>query len=58
MARLVNAKVTQARPTYQPGQAEAASAGRLTGRILAGTGATRLNTALALLCGLQVSAPR
>jgi hypothetical protein len=52
MTRLVRAKVTQARPTYQPGKAEAASVGRLAGRILAGTSDTRLNAAFALLCGL------
>ena len=60
MRRVIRAKATQARPRFEPNaaQAAAAAAGRVTGRTLAGTRNAQLDRALALLCSLQVQAPR
>jgi hypothetical protein len=56
VGRLRSAKATQVLPQYVPGQVEATSAGRLTGRTLAGPSDPRLNAAFAMLCQLQVQA--
>jgi hypothetical protein len=50
---LLTTHATQAQPTFEPSAAQAARAGAVTGRTLAGSSNVRLNNALALLCHLQ-----
>ena len=50
------ARASQARRVFRPSAAQAATAGRVTGRALAGTSDPALNAAMAFLCGLQVQA--
>jgi hypothetical protein len=52
--RLLSARATQATPGFAPSPAQAASHGAVTGQTLAGSSNPRLNSALALLCHLQV----
>jgi hypothetical protein len=52
--RLLAARASQARRVFRPSAAQAATAGRVTGRALAGTSDPALNAALAFLCGLEV----
>jgi hypothetical protein len=52
--RLLVTRATQAPRAFHPSAAQAATAGRVTGRALAGTSDPALNAALAFLCGLQV----
>ena len=56
-ARLLRtARATSAPRVYSPGEAETASGGTLTGRTLAGSTNPSIDSTLALLCRLQVSA--
>jgi hypothetical protein len=53
VGRLLRARATQASRAFVPSPAQAATAGRLTGHNLAGTGNPKLDAALVNLCRLQ-----
>ena len=53
VALLVRAKASQTRPVYEPNEAEKAGL-RVTGQTLAGSPSPKLNSALELLCRLQL----
>jgi hypothetical protein len=55
--RVRSADATQATPEYLPSPAEEEAAGGPAGRTLAGSGNSRMNAALALLCSVQGSQP-
>jgi hypothetical protein len=55
MKRVLGAKATSRRRVFVPNAAQAGKRGRLTGRTIAGTSDPKLNAALEMLCGLQVS---
>jgi hypothetical protein len=56
MHRLLAAKASRQKREFRPSAAQAATRGRLTGQTLAGTADPGLNSALALLCSLQLPA--
>jgi len=55
--QMLSAKAAQTRPEFVPAAAQAATRSAPTGQTLAGSSNPRLNTALAVLCHLQVQAP-
>jgi hypothetical protein len=54
---MLSAKAAQTQPEFVPSAAQAATRAAPTGQTLAGSSNPRLNTALAVLCHLQVQAP-
>src|SRR3954452_1058756 len=56
MNRLLGAKASQANPVFEPNPAATAARAALHGNVLAGASDPRLNSAFAMLCGLQLSA--
>jgi hypothetical protein len=55
---MLSARAAQAQPAFVPNAAQAAASRTApTGQTLAGSSNPRLNTALAVLCHLQVQAP-
>jgi hypothetical protein len=55
--QMLSAKAAQTQPEFAPSAAQAATRAAPTGQTLAGSSNPRLNTALAVLCHLQVQAP-
>jgi hypothetical protein len=51
---MLSAKAAQTHPEFVPSAAQAATRAAPTGQTLAGSSDPRLNTALAVLCHLQV----